>query len=134
MVSEHMLTVGRDPRNWQSHRKIFLYNFLFKRIFYLSSLLSLFKYSLFVRPCPFFPFDHSKIRLMRPLQEVQDIRPVRPFGTKRILPYIMIMETTTDEDSEESDITNMGFMTQHSSHTSNSTCGSLTCLSTDIYK
>ena len=35
---------------------------------------------------------------MRPLQEVQDIRPVRPFGMKRILPYIMIMETTTGED------------------------------------
>ena len=23
MVSEHMLTVGRDPRNWQAHRKDF---------------------------------------------------------------------------------------------------------------
>ena len=32
---------------------------------------------------------------MRPLQEVHDIRQVRPFGIKRILPYIMIMETTT---------------------------------------
>ena len=30
--------------------------------------------------------------------------------------------------------TNMGLMTQHSEHTSQSTCGSLTCLSTDIYK
>ena len=36
--------------------------------------------------------------------------------------------------SEEPDITNMGLMTQHSEHTSQSTCGSLTCLSTDIYK
>ena len=36
--------------------------------------------------------------------------------------------------SEERDITNMGLMTQHSEHTSQSTCGSLTCLSTDIYK
>ena len=35
--------------------------------------------------------------------------------------------------SEERDITNMGLMTQHSEHTSQSTCGSLTCLSTDIY-
>ena len=35
---------------------------------------------------------------------------------------------------EEPDITNMGLMTQHSEHTSQSTCGSLTCLSTDIYK
>ena len=36
--------------------------------------------------------------------------------------------------SEERDITNMGLMTQHSEHTSQSTNGSLTCLSTDIYK
>ena len=36
--------------------------------------------------------------------------------------------------SEEPSITNMGLMTQHSEHTSQSTCGSLTCLSTDIYK
>ena len=36
--------------------------------------------------------------------------------------------------SEEPDITNMGLMTQHSEHTSQSTCGSLTCLITDIYK
>ena len=36
--------------------------------------------------------------------------------------------------SEERDITIMGLMTQHSEHTSQSTCGSLTCLSTDIYK
>ena len=33
---------------------------------------------------------------------------------------------------EERDITNMGLMTQHSEHTSQSTRGSLTCLSTDI--
>ena len=36
--------------------------------------------------------------------------------------------------SEERDITNMGLSTQHSKHTSRSTNGSLTCLSTDIYK
>ena len=36
--------------------------------------------------------------------------------------------------SKERDITNMGLMTQHSKHTSQSICGSLTCLSTDIYK
>ena len=34
--------------------------------------------------------------------------------------------------SEERDITNMGLMTAE--HTSESTRGSLTCLSTDIYK
>ena len=36
--------------------------------------------------------------------------------------------------SEERDITNMGLMTQQSEHTSQSTSGSLTCLSTDNYK
>ena len=36
--------------------------------------------------------------------------------------------------SEERDITNMGLMTQHSEHTSQSTSGSLTFLSTDNYK
>ena len=47
-------------------------------------------------------------------------------------------DTTTQEfysiGSEERDITNMGLSTQHSEHTSQSTNGSLTCLSTDIYK
>ena len=36
--------------------------------------------------------------------------------------------------SEERDITNMGLTTQHSEHTSQNTSGSLTCLSTNIYK
>ena len=80
--------------------KIFLYNFPFQKIFYLSSLLSLFKFP-FSETIPPFPFDHSKIRLTRPLQEVPDIGQLRPFGMKRILPYIMIMETTAVEDSED---------------------------------
>ena len=50
---------------------------------------------------PLSPFDHSKIRRMRPLQEVQDIGQLRPFGMKRILPCIMKMETTTVADSED---------------------------------
>ena len=77
MVSEHMLTVGRDPRNWQAHRKDFLYNFVFKRSF-TSSFLSFIKYSLFVSLYPFSPFDYMKIRVLRPLQEVQDIGQLRP--------------------------------------------------------
>ena len=36
--------------------------------------------------------------------------------------------------SEERDITNIDLMTQHSEHTSQNTHGTLTCLSTDIYK
>ena len=101
MVSEHMLTVGRDPRNWQAHRKDFSLQLSFQK-----DLLPLFSSELIqkfplVRPYPFPPFYHSKIRLMRPLQEVQDIGQLRPFGMKRILPYIMIMETTAVEDSED---------------------------------
>ena len=38
---------------------------------------------------------------MRPLQEVRDIGQLRPFGMKRILPYIIIMETTTVEDRRQ---------------------------------
>ena len=57
--------------------RIFCETFFFKKTFYLSSLLSLFKYSLLVRP---YPFSHvtTKIRLMRPLQEVQDIGQLWP--------------------------------------------------------
>ena len=82
MVLEHMLTIGRDPRTWQAHRKrFFSTTFPFKKIFYLSSLLSLFKF-LFSETIPLSPFDHSKIPLMRPLQEVQDIRQLRPLWNK----------------------------------------------------
>ena len=81
--------------------KIFLYNFSFQK-----DLLPLFS-SQFIQKIPFSetiplsPFDHSKIRLMRPLQEVHDIGQLRPFGMKRILPYIIITETTMVEDSED---------------------------------
>ena len=98
MVSEHMLAVGRDPRNWQAHSKDF-FPFQKDRLpLFSSELIQKFPFS---ETIPLSPFDHMKIRLMRPLQEVHDIRPVRPFGMKRILPYIMIMETTTVEDSED---------------------------------
>ena len=89
-----MLTVGRDPRNWQAHSKDFSTTFPFKKdlLPLLSSeLIQKFPFS---ETIPLSPFDPTKIRLRRPLQEVQDIRQVRPFGMKRILPYIMIMETT----------------------------------------
>ena len=54
MVSEHMLTVGRDPRNWQAHSKDFsLQTFPFQK-----DLLPLFSSELIqkfplVRPYPF---------------------------------------------------------------------------------
>ena len=102
MVSEHMLTVGRDPRNWQAHRKDFLYNFIFfKDILPLfsSELIQIFPFSETKYPFPL--FDHTKIQLMRPLQEVQDIRQQDHFGMKRILSCIIIMETATVEDSED---------------------------------
>ena len=102
MVSEHMLTVGRDPRNWQAHRKDFSLQLSFQ-----NNLLPLFSSELiqknsFSETIPFFLLDHSKIRRMRPLQEVQDIGQLRPFGMKRILPHIRRMEVAIVEDSEDS--------------------------------
>ena len=58
--------------------KIFLYNFPFRK-----DLLSLFSSEL-IQKFPFsetislFPLEHSKIQRMRPLQEVQDMGPLRP--------------------------------------------------------
>ena len=101
MVSEHMLTVGRDPRNWQDHRKDFLYNFLFKKDLlplFSSELIQIFPFS---ETIPLSPFGHSKIRLMRPLQEVQDIGQLRPLRNEEAFPCIIVMETTTVEDSED---------------------------------
>ena len=83
MVLEHMLTVGRDPRNWQALAKIFLYNFPFQKDLlplFSSELIQIFP---LVRLYPFSPFDPSKIRLMRPLQGVQDIGQLRPLWNER---------------------------------------------------
>ena len=57
--------------------KIFLYNLPFQK-----DLLPLFSSELiqkipFSETIPLSPFDHKKIRLMRPLQEVQDIGQLR---------------------------------------------------------
>ena len=101
MVSEHMLTVERDPRNWQAHSKDFsLQLFLSKRSF-TSLLFSVYSKILFSETIPLSPFDHSKIRLMRPLQEVQDIRQLRPPWNEEYSPCIWIMETTTVEDRRQ---------------------------------
>ena len=79
MVSEHMLTVGRDPRNWQAHSKDFsLQLSLSKRPFTSLLFWAYSKYPFLVRPYPFSLLT-TKIRLMRPLQEVQDIEQVRSF-------------------------------------------------------
>ena len=61
MVSEHMLTVGRDPRNWQAHSKDFFSTTFPFNFFYLCSLLSLFKNSLLWdhTPFPFWPHEDS---------------------------------------------------------------------------
>ena len=78
MVSEHKLTVGRDPRSWQAHRKDFPYNFPFQKDLlplFSSELIQIFPFS---ETIPLSPFDPSKIRLMRPLQEGQDIGQLRP--------------------------------------------------------
>ena len=101
MVSEHMLTVGRDPRNWQAHRKDFSLQVSFQKDLlplFSSELIQIFPFS---ETIPLSPFDHMKIRLMRPLQGVQDIGQLRPLGINRILPCITMMKTTTVEDSED---------------------------------
>ena len=100
MVSEHMLTVGRDPRNWQAHSKDFSLQLSLSKRSFTSLLFWAYSKIPFSETIHLSPFDHTKIRLMRPLQEVQDIGQLRPFGMKRTLPCIMIMETTTVEDSE----------------------------------
>ena len=77
MVSEHMLTVGHDPRNWQAHRKDFLYNFIFQKDLlplFSSELIQIFPFSDTI-PLPLLT---TKIRLRRPLQEGQDIGQPRP--------------------------------------------------------
>ena len=58
--------------------KIFLYNFPFQKDLlplFSSELIQIFPFS---ETIPLSPFDPSKIRLMRPLQEVQDIGQLRP--------------------------------------------------------
>ena len=58
--------------------KIFLYNFPFQKYIlplFSSELIQIFPFS---ETIPLSPFDHSRIRLMRPLQEVQDIGQLRP--------------------------------------------------------
>ena len=72
MVSEHMLAVGRDPRDWQAHRKDFSPQLSFQKDLlplFSSKLIQKFPFS---ETIPLSPFDHSKIRRMRPLQEVQE--------------------------------------------------------------
>ena len=81
--------------------KIILYNFPFQK-----DLLPVFSSELIqkfplVRPYPLFPFDLMKIRLTRPLQEVQDIGQLRPLWNEEYFPCIWIMETTTVEDQRQ---------------------------------
>ena len=48
MVSEHMLTVGRDPRNWQAHRKDFSLQLSFQKDLlplFSSELIQIFPFS-----------------------------------------------------------------------------------------
>ena len=78
MVSEHMLTVGRDPRNWQAHSKDFSLQLSLSKRSFTSLLFWAYSNITFSETIPLSPFDHTKIRLMRPLQEVQDIGQPQP--------------------------------------------------------
>ena len=101
MVSEHMLTVGRDPRNWQAHSKDFSLQLSLSKRSFTSLLFWAYSKIPFSETIPLSPFDHTKIRLMRPLQEVQDIGQLRPLRNEEYFPCIWIMETTTVEDRRQ---------------------------------
>ena len=61
MVSEHMLTVGCDPRNWQAHRKDFLYKLHFQKDLlplFSSELIQIFPFS---ETIPLSPFDREDL-------------------------------------------------------------------------
>ena len=81
--------------------KIFLYNFSFQK-----DLLPLFSSEL-IQKFPFsetislFPFDHTKIRLMRPPQEVRDIGQLRPLWNEGDFTMHYSNGTTVVEDSED---------------------------------
>ena len=78
MVSKHMLTVGRDSRNWQAHSKDFSLQLSLSKRSFTSLLFWAYSKIPFSETIPPFPCDHSKIRLMRPLQEGPDIGQLRP--------------------------------------------------------
>ena len=62
MVSEHMLTVGHDPRNWQAHRKDFLYKLSFQKHLlplFSSELIQIFPFSETIPLSPFDPEDST---------------------------------------------------------------------------
>ena len=82
MVSEHMLTIGRDPRNWQAHSKDFSLQLSLSKRSFTSLLFRAYSKIPFSENISLSPFDHTKIRLMRPLQEVQDIGQLRPLWNK----------------------------------------------------
>ena len=63
--------------------KDFLYNFLFKKDILPPFSFELIQIFLFSETIPLSPFDHTKIRLMRPLQEVQDIGQLRPLRNEK---------------------------------------------------
>ena len=65
---------------------IFLYNFPFQKDLlplFSSELIQIFPFN---ETIPLSPFDHTKIRLMRPLQEVQDIGQLRPLQNEEYFP------------------------------------------------
>ena len=70
MVSEHMLTVGRDPRNWQAHSKDFSLQLSLSKRSFTSLLFWAYSKFPFSETIPLSPFDHTKIQLMRPLHEL----------------------------------------------------------------
>ena len=63
MVSEHMLTVGRDPRNWQAHSKDFSLQLSLSKKdllpLFSSELIQISPFSETIPPFPFWPHEDS---------------------------------------------------------------------------
>ena len=81
--------------------KIFLYNFPFQKDIlplFSSELIQIFPFS---ETIPLSLFDYTKIRLMRPLQEIQEIGQLRPLRNEEDFTVYYNNETTTIEDSED---------------------------------
>ena len=79
---------------------------IFSTTSFSKDLLPLFSYELiqifpFSETIPLFHFDHSKIRLMRPLQEVQDIGQLRPLRNEEGFTEHYNDGNYNSEDSED---------------------------------
>ena len=89
------------PRNWQAHRNDFSLQLSFQKDLlplFSSELIQIFPFS---ETIPLSPFDPSKIRLMRPLQEGPDIGQLRPLWNEEDFTMLYNNGNYNSEDSED---------------------------------